>query len=65
MSTKNKPKPVYSRSRTRRPLTAELEHFVKMDEAAHGEGLTWNQWALAILLSKIHYKQREEKAGHR
>lgn len=46
----------------RRLLSAEAEAFVAMDDKAAAEGMTWNQWALGILLAKIDYRRKVEKA---
>lgn len=64
--TKTKKKrPSYRHKNPRRLMTATLEQFVAMDRAAKAEGLTWNQFALAVLLAKIKYVKREEAAGRR
>jgi len=45
--------------------THDIRAFVEMDKHAKAEGLSFNAWALAVLLAKIKYVKREEAAGQR
>lgn len=43
----------------------DAEAWRQMDAHAKAEGLSFNAWALAVLLSKVKYVKREEAAGRR
>ncbi len=65
MATPTRKRPPIKRGKHKNPrrlMTATLEQFVAMDDAATVQGMTWTQWALAILLAKIDFKRRVEKA---
>lgn len=54
---RNRPQPSGRHVTPRRKISATLEQFVAMDRVAVTKGLTWGQWALAILLAKVKHKQ--------
>jgi hypothetical protein len=45
--------------------THDIAAFVAMDQHAKAGGLSFNAWALSVLLAKIKYVKREEAKGNR